>query len=183
MIAALLLALQPPPAAAAEADGAMLDAFQTACARIGSIEQALADAQASGWVRADAGDPRVARLTTPRLHVHHLVPPAFFRREVAGRELLLAISHTRGQGYSWWKDCRLYHFEATAPIDLGLLERWAGRPLATQDLPELGLRTVWEPEWWQGVSFAITHVSADSRLRGREGLQGTVLVAQVNGGL
>lgn len=183
MIAALLLALQPAPAAVAEPDRAMLDAFQAACARIGNVEQALADARDSGWEPADREDTRIAGLISLGRNVRYLVPPVFFRREIAGRELFLAISDSEGMGAFRSKDCRLFHFEALAPIDAGLIERWAGRPLPAQDSPELGFRSIWEPEWRDGISLAITFVSASSPMRGRQGLSGNVLVAQVNSGL
>ena len=80
-----------------------------------------ADATQAGWTAmADDGDPRIARLVKlgrDAIEKDGTATGANFRRTVGGRDIFLIVSRYQDKTGFWGSGCRLYHFEATAPLD------------------------------------------------------------------
>lgn len=184
--AALLIAAQVAPAPPAERG--MLDAFKAACSRTGTdIEAMKADAAASGWTAmAGDGDPRVARLVKlgrDAADADGKVAGANFRRTLGGREIFLIVSRYEDKSGFWGSGCRLYDFEATAPLEAKLLEAWMGKPPTGVEEPAPGLtKRLWEPGWRDGITVEISHVPQKHPLGQQFGLSGNILTAQAIGG-
>lgn len=167
---------------------AMLDAFKAACSRTGTDLAAMtADAQAAGWTAmADDGDPRVARLVElgrEAADEDGKVDGANFRRTLSGRDVFLIVSRYEDRTGFWGAGCRLYDFEATAPLEGAALEAWMGKPPTAVQVPAPGLtKRLWEPGWRDGITLEISHVPQDHPLGRQYGLSGNILVAQAIGG-
>ncbi len=181
------LSLLAAPAAAAERE--ILDAFKAACSRTGDdIGPMKADALRSGWTAmAEEGDPRIARLGSlgrDSVKKDGTATGANFRRTVAGRDIFLIVSRYQDKSGFWGAGCRLYDFEATAPLDPKLLEAWMGKPPSGVQEPAPGLsKRLWEPAGWSyGVTVEVNHVPQNHELGKRFGLSGNILVAQAIGG-
>lgn len=184
VLAALLLAPSPP---APERE--ILDAFKAACSRTGNdIEAAKADAAGSGWTpMADDGDPRIARLVKlgrDAVEKDGKATGSNFSRTVGGRRIFLIVSRYQDKSGFWGSGCRLYHFEAAAPLDGKLLEAWMGKPPTGVQEPAPGLsKRLWEPSGWgYGITVEISHVPKDHPVGKTYGLSGNVLTAQAIGG-
>lgn len=187
--AAVLLALAALSAPTPAPEREMLDAFKAACSRIGDdIETAKTDAVRSGWeLMPDDGDPRVARLIKlgkESVEKDGTATGANFRRKVGGRDVFLIVSRYQDKSGFWGAGCRLYDFEAAAPLDHKLLEAWMGKPPSGVQEPAPGLsKRLWEPAGWSyGVTVEVNHVPQKHLLKERFGLSGNVLVAQAIGG-
>ncbi len=186
LIAAALLMTAAPASAPPERE--MLDAFKAACSRTGSdIEAMKADAAGSGWkAMGDDGDPRVARLVKlgrEEAEADGKVAGANFRRSLGGRDLFLIVSRYEDKTGFWGSGCRLYDFEATAPLDGPGLETWMGKPPTHVEVPAPGLsKRLWQPGWRDGITLEISHVPQKHPLGQQYGLSGNVLVAQAIGG-
>jgi hypothetical protein len=179
----------PPAAAAAPAPREMLDAFKAACSRVGNdIEPVKADAVRSGWTAlAGDGDPRITRLLKlgrDAVGKDEKATAASFRRSFGGRDIFLVVSRYEDKTGYWGSGCRLYHFEATEPLDAKLLERWMGKPPTGVEEPAPGLvKRLWEPSGWRdGITVEAGHVPQKHPLGERFGLSGNVLTAQAIGG-
>lgn len=185
MIAAALLFATP---AAAPAEREMLDAFKSACARTGTdIEAMKADAAGSGWTAMpDDGDPRIARLVKlgrDAADADGKVAGATFRRSLSGRDIFLIVSRYEDKTGFWGAGCRLYDFDARAPLEAAALEAWMGKPPTGVLSPAPGLsRFLWEPGWRDGITVEINHVPQDHPVGQQYGLSGNILVAQAIGG-
>ena len=188
-LAALLLAAPPPPVTAPRPGREMLDAFKAACARTGNdIEPMKADAAKAGWTAIpDDGDPRVGRLI--RLGKDAVAKDGTstggaFRRKSGGRDIFLIVSRYQDKTGFWGSGCRLYDFEATAPLDGKLLQSWMGRPPTGVQEPAPGLsKRLWEPSGWRdGITVEVSHVPANHPLGKQFGLSGNILTAQAIGG-
>jgi hypothetical protein len=183
---ALLLALEAAPGLPPEQQ--MLDAFRSACSRTGTdIEAMKADAAGSGWIAMpDDGDPRIARLVKlgrDAADADGKVAGANFRRTLGGREIFLIVSRYEDNTGFWGAGCRLYDFEAVAPLDGAALEAWMGKPPTHIEAPAPGLsKRLWEPGWRDGITLEISHVSQGNPIGQQYGLSGNVLVAQAIGG-
>jgi hypothetical protein len=184
--AALLMAAAPAPA---KPEREMLDAFKSACSRIGNdIEPTKADAARSGWApMADDGDPRIARLLKlgrEATEKDGTNTGANFRRKLGGRDIFLIVSRYQDKSGFWGSGCRLYDFEATAPLDGKLLEAWMGKPPTGVQVPAPGLsKRLWEPAGWrEGIAVEVNYVPQKHPLGETYGLSGNVLVAQAIGG-
>ncbi|HYD38848.1 MAG TPA: hypothetical protein VEA60_14610 [Allosphingosinicella sp.] len=186
MIAAALALLTASAGPAPER--AMLDSFKSACARTGSdIEAMKADAAAAGWtVMAEDGDPRIARLVKlgrEAADADGKVEGANFRRTLGGRDLFLIVSRYEDRTGFWGAGCRLYDFEAKAPLDGPGLEAWMGKPPTAVQVPAPGLsKRLWEPGWRDGITLEVSHVPQDHPVGQQYGLSGNILVAQAIGG-
>ena len=175
--------------APASAERAMLDAFKGACSRIGDdLEPTKADALSAGWTAmAEDGDPRVGRLVKMGREATEkdgTSTGATYRRAVNGQDIFLIVSRYQDKSGFWGAGCRLYHFEATAPLDGKFLESWMGRPPTGVQFPAPGLeKRLWEPSGWrEGVTVEVNHVPQDHPVGKTYGLSGNVLVAQAIGG-
>ena len=182
LLAALLMAAQAPGP-----EREMLDALKASCSRAGNIEEMKADAKAAGWEPiADEAEPRIARLNKlgrDAVGKEGKLSGASFRRTAAGRPVFLILSRYEDESGYWGAGCRLYDFEATAPVDPAALEAWAGKPATAVETPVEGLtRRRWEPGWRSGLTVEATHVPAGHALGSAIGLQGNILVVQATGG-
>jgi hypothetical protein len=185
--AALLLAAPAAPPRPPERE--MLDAFKAACSRIGNdIEPPRVDALRSGWTAmTDDGDPRIARLVKlgrEAIAKDATATGANFRRKVGGRDIFLIVSRYQDKGGLWGSGCRLYDFEAAAPLGPKLLEAWMGKPPSGVQEPAPGLsKRLWEPAGWgHGITVEVNHVPQKHPLGERFGLSGNILTAQAIGG-
>jgi hypothetical protein len=184
----VLLAAAPAPASPAAAERAMLDAFKAACLRTGTdIEAMKADAAGSGWTEmAEDADPRIAKLVKlgrEEAAADGKVAGANFRRTLGGRNIFLILSRFEDSTGFWGSGCRLYDFEATAPLDGPGLEAWMGKPPTAVQVPVPGLaKRLWEPGWRDGITLEISYVSQGNPLGQQYGLSGNILVAQAIGG-
>lgn len=182
----LLLAVQAAPASPPERE--MLETFKAACSRTGNdIEAMKADAAAAGWTAmADEDDPRIARLVKlgrEAADADGKVEGASFRRSLSGRDIFLIVSRYEDKSGFWGAGCRLYQFEATAPLDGPGLEAWMGKPPTAVQVPLPGLsKRLWEPGWRDGITLEISHVPQDHPTGRQYGLSGNILVAQAIGG-
>lgn len=187
-ILAIMAATPALPAPAAAAEREMLDAFKAACSRTGSdIAAMMADAGAAGWTAmADDGDPRIARLVKlgrEAADSDGKLAGANFRRTLSGRDLFLIVSRYEDRTGFWGAGCRLYDFEATAPLEGAGLEAWMGKPPTHVEAPAPGLsKRLWEPGWSDGVTLEISHVPQNHTVGQQYGLSGNILVAQAIGG-
>jgi hypothetical protein len=191
LLAALLLDAAPaiPAPLEAPAERQMLDSFKGACSRIGNdIEPAKAGALRSGWTAmAEEGDPRVARLVKlgrDATAKDGTATGAAFRRKAGGRDVFLIVSRYQDKTGFWGVGCRLYDFEAPAPLDSGRLEAWMGRPPTGVQEPAPGLtKRLWEPSGWgEGITVEVAHVPQKHPLGAQFGLSGNILTAQAIGG-
>src|SRR5687768_6242365 len=186
-LAALLMAAPPGPAPST--DRPMLDAFKAACSRTGNdIEPIKADAAKAGWTAmAEDGDPRIARLIKlgrEAVEKDGTSTGATFRRSSGGRDIFLIVSRYQDKTGIWGSGCRLYDFEAVAPLDGKLLEAWMGKPPTGIQEPAPGLsKRLWEPAGWRGgIRVEVSHVPQNHPLGKRYGLSGNILTAQAIGG-
>lgn len=192
LLAALLFAAPAQPAAPASApppERQMLDAFKGACSRIGNdLEPTKADAVKAGWTAmAEDGDPRIARLIKlgrEAVGKDAMSTGATFRRKSGGRDIFLIVSRYQDKSGFWGSGCRLYDFEATAPLDGQLLEFWMGKAQTGVEVPAPGVsKRLWEPSGWRdGITVEVNHVPQNHALTERFGLSGNILVAQAIGG-
>ena len=173
----------PPP------ERQLLDAFRAACSRTGNdIEPMKADALRAGWTAmADDGDPRIARLLKlgrEAVEKDSINTAVNFRRKVGGQDIFLVVSRYSDKSGYWGTGCRLYHFEAAAPLDGKQLEAWMGRPPTGVQAPAPGLtKKLWEPSGWGGgITVEVSHVPQKHPLGQQYGLSGNILVAQAIGG-
>jgi hypothetical protein len=187
IVAALLLLAspaQPPPVQ----DRPLLDTFRGVCEKVDSLAGMKAAALADGWEEIpDSAEPRLARLITlgkEATEANGANSGFNFRRVVEGRKLMLIASRYEDRTGFWGNGCRLYDFDAMAPIDSKMARDWMGRtPTGVQALgPTVGEKMLWEPGWRLGVTVEISHVPQTSELKNKFGLSGNVLVAQAIGG-
>jgi hypothetical protein len=185
ILAALLLLAAPGPLPERE----MLDAFKAACSRTGNdIEATQADAARTGWApMADDGDSRIARLVKlgrDAVEKDGKATGSNFRRRLGGRDIFLIVSRYEDKTGFWGAGCRLYDFDAPAPIEPKLLETWMGKPPTGVQEPAPGLsKRLWEPAGWrEGVTVEVSHVPRKHPLGKQFGLSGNVLTAQAIGG-
>jgi hypothetical protein len=180
MLAALLLA-----AAAPAPDTALLDAFRTACSRVDDFAGARADIAGAGWAEVgDDADPRVAKLAAVGKQAtgeDGKLQGAVFRRTIGGRAVYLFLSRFEDAD-SWGNGCRLFDFDAPAPIAPKVADGWMGRIPTGTDGDNGVARRLWLPGWREGVSVEVNYVPAGSAIAEASGLQGVVLVAQAFGG-
>jgi hypothetical protein len=187
---ALLLAAQAASAAAPApaADRPVLDAFRGVCDKVGALDAMKAAALAAGWEEIpDSAEPRLGRLITlgkEATEANGTNSGFNFRRVVEGRKLLLIASRYEDKSGFWGNGCRLYDFDAAAPVNSAFARDWMGRvPTGVQALgPTIGDKMLWEPGWRSGMTVEISHVPQTSELKNKFGLSGNVLVAQAIGG-
>lgn len=189
--AVLLLAAAPAPTPApapASPEREMLDSVKAACDKAGDIEAMKKDAAAAGWEPvADDADPRIAKLNTlgrEAVEKDGKIAGGSYRRTIGGRPIFMILSRydDNESGY-WGAGCRLYDFEASAPIDPAVLEAFMGKPPSGVQEPAPGLsRRLWEPGWRDGISLEASHIPPGHPFGEAYGLQGNILVAQAIGG-
>ncbi|MEZ5708046.1 MAG: hypothetical protein R3E02_01515 [Blastomonas sp.] len=196
---ALSLALVAGQDDAPTADGnaeyparAVLEAFATACSGAENLAVAKASVEAAGWtmVPPDSDSPITRLVAFGKAEFERqaaedgdeleseLLDGGEYRTEVAGRTLYVAISGARydtviGHG------CRVYDFEATAPIEAETLTDWAVRaPSNSQTLDGGLVKHVWNPGLKPGhMGMEVSFVPQDWPLRDQFPLSGLVIQA------
>jgi hypothetical protein len=187
IVAALLLLANPAPPPPVH-DRPVLDAFRTVCEKVDALDAMKTAALGAGWEEiADDAEPRLARLIKlgkDATKAEGTNKGFNFRRLVAGRKLLLIASRYEDKSGFWGNGCRLYDFDAAAPVNSAFARDWMGRvPSGVQALgPTIGEKMLWEPGWRSGMTVEISHVPQTSESKNKFGLSGNVLVAQAIGG-
>lgn len=182
MTLAALLLLAADPAA----DRVLLQAFEGPCRYVEDFEKAKAAAAPAGWEAiAEDAAPRVADLTArarAQMEAGEKMSGATFRRAHAGRTVYLILSRVEMDGGVWGNGCRVYDFDAPAPIALGTAKAWIGKdPTGTQDFGNGLVKHLWEP-WVSGRTFELNYVPAGNALGQSWGLSGVILVSTAIGG-
>ncbi len=183
-IAAALLLLA---AADPSADRALLEAFAAPCRHVDEKYAKMAEAALrAGWETiAESADPRVGALTEKgrkAMEPGEKLTGATFRRTHRGRAIYLILTRVEMEGGLWAHGCRVYDFDAAAPLDPATVEKWIGKkPTAKQDLGGGLVKHLWEP-WVSGRSFEANFVPAEHPAGKSFGLSGVVLVSSAIGG-
>ena len=187
-LTASLLAAGAAAASAPSQERPMLDAFRTVCDKVDDLEGMKTAALADGWEEiSDTAEPRLERLIRlgKEASEDHGTSNGFnFRRTMDGRTLMLVASRYEEPSGIWANGCRLYDFDAAAPVPDDVLNAWMGRPPTGTEAaaPALGLKRSWEPGWRDGMTVEIINVSPTSPLKEAFGLSGNALVASALGG-
>lgn len=181
--AALLLTAM---AVDAQADRALLDAFAGPCSQVERYEGMKAAAPDAGWAAAEeSADPRLAALLDKgrkAMQADEKIAGATFARTHQGRSIYLVLTRVEMESGIWANGCRVFDFDAPAPIDPATAEAWIGKvPTGFQDLGEGLTKHLWEP-WVDGRTFELNYVPADHAVGKAFGLSGVVLVASAIGG-
>ena len=187
VLSAALLMLAAPAASQPYPATEVLDAFRTACANTRKFEKLEKQLPKKGWEALPAGgEPRIAQLVSKgraaledgeRLDGHE------YRKSVAGRQLYLVTSRVTDESGIWASGCRLYDFDAGAPIADATLVKWMTRePTHKEELPNGGVIRKWEPGWRSGVSVDVDFAGHGGEFNEKFGLSGVVMIASSIGG-
>lgn len=187
MLGAALLMLAAPAASQPYPATEVLDAFRTACAQTRKFDRFEKQLPKKGWQPLpESAEPRIAQLVSKgkaalddgeRLDGHE------YRKIVAGRQLYLVTSRVTDKSGIWASGCRLYDFEAGAPIADAKLVEWMKRePTHKQDLPNGGVIRKWEPGWRSGVGVDVDFAGHGGEFNAKFGLSGVVMIASSIGG-
>lgn len=130
----------------------VLAVFQTSCAPIADFDAAAAAAKSAGWEAFDAtAETNLGKLikfgrdTLGDQSDIEMMDGGTYRRTISGRDLYMVISGVRGAGFES-KGCRIYDFDATAPIGEADLAAWAGRAPTAESSEGIPIQTFsWEP--------------------------------------
>ena len=187
-----LLALAGAVQSAPSADEqALFAAFKGVCARVRSLPAMASAARRQGWqaVSPEAHPGLDLLVNGGRAEVLAREPDARlagaqFRRKVGQRQLWLALSRYQDAEGAWSNGCRMYDFDAAAPIAPAALEALMGRPsTGTQPLPGGQTKYLWEPGWKSGHGVEVSFIAGqDDPLVRKFGLKGQILTAQAIGG-
>lgn len=182
-LAALLLLSAPADAAA---DRALLAAFERPCRHVEDFARMQAEAPRTGWQPVEeAAAPRAAALMAKgreQIRADEKLVEGLFQRTHQGRAVYLILTNVRMESGLWANGCRVYDFDAAAPIDLATVKAWIGKePTAVQDLGGGLVKHLWEP-WVSGRTFEANYVPADNPMGQAWGLSGIVLVSGAIGG-
>jgi hypothetical protein len=172
------------------ADLAVLKAFKAACFVVPDFDRIGAAAEKAGWVWVPAASqPNLDMLITKgREATEALVPDAKiagsqYRGSFGGRTVYLIVSRYQDKDGAWSNGCRVYDFDATAPMPLATLIKWMKRPnTGTLPLPGGITKYRWEPGWKPGRTVESSFVPGDDPISQQFGLKGQVLTAQAIGG-
>ena len=165
----------------------MLAAFRAACTEIGDFDKARSTALAQGWseIAADASTPGGRLVLFGEAMVRNnpdiaMIKGPLLRREVAGRELFLAISGAKLDG-NIAKGCRMYDFTAGTPLGPDTLVAFMGRPAETAKTPLPGFAIAsWTPGMANGhIEFEAAHVAQGTTLPANMPISGIMLKAQI----
>ncbi|NBC35291.1 hypothetical protein GTZ99_01815 [Novosphingobium sp. FSY-8] len=192
LVAAAAAATAPLPSTQ---DRALFAAFRQVCGQVRDYAHMAATARGAGWsaVPEDA-HPRLATLIARGRDAAMKDAPeatfasAQYTRTVAGRVLWLVQSRYVDQGRTaapglWANGCRVYDFDAAAPIASRQLARLIGkRHTGTLPLPDGGTQYLWEPGFHSGHSVEVSFLRGDDAVSASFALRGLVLTTQAIGG-
>ncbi|MES2444401.1 MAG: hypothetical protein V4574_16365 [Pseudomonadota bacterium] len=170
----------------APADRVLLEAFEGPCQHVEDFAKMKAAAPGAGWEAIEeTAAPRVAALLDKgrkALESDETMTGATFQRSHQGRPVYLILSRAEMKGGMWGNGCRVYDFDAPAPLDIAAAEAWIGKePTGVQDLGGGLIKHLWEP-WVSGRSFELNYMPASHPVAQAWGLSGVVLVSSAIGG-
>lgn len=185
LLAASAATLTPQPA-----DLAVLKAFKAACYVVPDFDRIGAAAEKAGWVWVPAAShPNLdmlitkGRAATEKLEPDAKIAGSQYRGTFGGRTVYLITSRYQDKDGAWSNGCRVYDFDATAPMPLATLTKWMKRPnTGTLPLPEGNTKYLWEPGWKPGRTVESSFVPGNDPISQQFGLKGRVLTAQAIGG-
>lgn len=187
LIAATAAATAPAPPAE---DRALFAAFKGVCANVRKLDAMEHAARRGGWQAVQpSAHPNLDLLITKGIADSKRQEPdatftgSQYRRQIGSRTLWLVLSRYRDKEGYWSNGCRIYHFEAAAPLPLAELTALMGKaPTGSVPLPEDQVKHLWEPGWKSGHSVEVSYVTGNDPVSRRFGLKGQVLMAQAIGG-
>lgn len=187
LLAASAAATAPVPPAE---DRALFASFKSVCSKVRKMDAMAAAAHHDGWQQVAPGaHPNLQLLVEKGKRAGLRDEPdasysgTQFHKIVGSRELWMVQSRYRDSEGYWSNGCRIYHFEARAPLLGDELAVLMGKPCTgTQPLPEDQVKYVWEPGWHSGHSVEVSYIAGNDPVSQRFGLKGQVLMAQAIGG-
>ena len=187
MLGEALLMLAAPAASQPYPALEVLGAFRAACENPRRFERLEKQLPKKGWERLPHNaESRITLLVSKgkaavedgeQLQGHE------YAKQVAGRQLYLVTSRLTDKSGIWASGCRLYDFDAGAPIADAVLAKWMTRkPSHKEELPNGGTIRKWEPGWRSGVGVDVDFAGAGGEFNAKFGLSGIVMIASSIGG-
>lgn len=187
LLAATAAATAPLPSAE---DRALFAGFKQVCGQVRDLGKMERAARKAKWqpVGEDA-HPQLAQLVRKGREAalkdepDSTVSGAQFSRQLGGRTLWLVTSRYQDKEGYWGNGCRIYDFDAAAPLPLETLVALMGKPNSgSVALPDGNTKHLWEPGWKSGHSVEVVYISGTDPVSQKFGLKGQVLMAQAIGG-
>ncbi|MXP25905.1 hypothetical protein GRI39_07595 [Altererythrobacter indicus] len=152
----------------------VLGVFQASCAPIADFDAAAAAAKSAGWEPFDATpETKLGQLiefgrgALDEQSELEMLDGGTYRRNVSGRNLYMVISGVRGAGFES-RGCRIYDFDATAPIGEADLTAWAGRTPTSEPSEDMPIQIFsWEPGLTPDhTDMEVIYAAPDAKLPG-----------------
>lgn len=171
-------------------DKALFAAFKAPCSQVRKLDRMSKAARKAKWQEvAEDAHPNLASLVrggreaTLKGEPDAAVSGTQFRKIVGERTLWLVISRYQDKSGYWGNGCRVYDFDAAAPLSLDTLTALMGKPnTGTVPLPDGNVKHLWEPGWKSGHSVEVSYLAGTDPVSQKFGLKGLVLTAQAIGG-
>lgn len=187
LLAATAAATAPLPSAE---DRALFAGFRQVCSQVRDLGKMERAARKSKWQAvAEDAHPNLAMLVRGGREAAMAGEPeakvsgAQFTRTLAGRTLWLVTSRYQDKDGYWGNGCRIYDFDAAAPLPLDLLVALMGKAnTGSVPLPDGNVKHLWEPGWKSGHSVEVSYLTGTDPVSQKFGLKGQVLTAQAIGG-
>jgi len=175
----VMTAVVPAPEAARNEE--VLRAFRDACEDFEGRFEIEAKHAALGWEPVpENSDPRLERAAS-----HASAEEGAggglraFRLANALRPVFLLVTRAADGPAPRRNTCRLYDFEAGAPIDPEATQQWLHSiPARVEELAGGGSEQIWIPGWGKDTSIQVRHITRNSPLAERSGFSGNVLVVR-----
>ncbi|MDP3551271.1 MAG: hypothetical protein Q8R81_12875 [Novosphingobium sp.] len=164
----------------------VLSAFRGACSSFADFGKARDMAVAQGWTEIPVDDTtpggrlvRFGEEMAGKSDDITMLKGSLLRRDVAGRELYLAISGAKLDGATA-KGCRMYDFTAALPLSDDALVAFMGRGAESRKEPIAGFTiATWNPGMVTGQSeFEAAHLAQGTTLPMAMPISGVMLKAQ-----
>lgn len=187
LLAATAAAAAPLPSAE---DRALFAGFRQVCSQVRDLKKMERAARKAKWqaVGEDA-HPNLAMLVRGGREAALAGEPeakvsgAQFTRTLAGRTLWLVTSRYQDKAGYWGNGCRIYDFDAAAPLALEVLVALMGKAsTGSVPLPDGNVKHLWEPGWKSGLSVEVSYLTGTDPVSQKFGLKGQALTAQAIGG-
>lgn len=187
LLAATAAATAPLPSAE---DRALFGGFKQVCSQVRNLGKMERAARKAKWQAApEDANPRLAMLVRGGREAalkdepEATVSGAQFTRVLGGRTLWLVTSRYHDKDGYWGNGCRIYDFDAAAPLPLETLIALMGKPnTGSVPLPDSNVKHLWEPGWKSGHSVEVSYLTGTDPVSQKFGLKGQVLTAQAIGG-
>ena len=176
----LMTAIVPAPEAARHEE--VLQAFRDGCERSqGSYHVVAKHALFGLQPIAPASDPRLERAASlASAEDGTSGPVTAYRTSGRGRPVFLLFTADPGSG-SPRGSCRLYDFDAEAPIDPRATQRWVRSKPVRDEEAAGATEQLWQPGWDADTSLHVRHIPRNSALARQFGFSGNVLVVRAVG--